>query len=490
MQIENLTQIIDSFERSTVVVVGDIMLDEYFWGDVERISPEAPVPVLNITSIENMLGGAGNVAKNLLNLGCTVMMLGVIGDDDTGEVIIKEAAKLGLDPLGIQCEERRLSSRKTRLFSKAHNQQIMRFDQESKHLIGEKTEQRLLAYIANKIGMIDGIIIADYLKGCITPTLAQAVIRLGNQHHIPVIVDPKGNDKNKYRQATALTPNIGEAEKLTGESLSSPEQLLNTGFTLQSDLQLTSLLLTRGAQGISLFSADQHMHIPAQARQVYDVSGAGDTVVAVFTLAVIAGATHYTAACLANLAAGIVVGKVGTATVSKQELLQAMHQGDSGKILAMTELQQIVTAAKLHGKKVVFTNGCFDLLHIGHVEYLRKAKTLGDLLVIGLNSDQSVKRLKGETRPIVPQQERAAILAALDIIDYITVFDEDTPYALIAALKPDVLVKGADYTPDQIVGRDLVESNGGELRLIEFVNGKSTSALINKIQSLPSTYAN
>lgn len=490
MQTENFNQLVESFASGNVLVVGDIMLDEYYWGDVERISPEAPVPVFNITAMEYMLGGAGNVAKNLLHLGCNVTMLGVIGDDETGDVIIQEVKKLGLDTIGILHEEARLSTRKTRLFSRAHNQQIMRFDRESKHWISEKTERNLLACLASQVEHIQGIIIADYLKGCVTSQLAQAIIELGHQYDIPIVVDPKGTDSGKYKRATVVTPNIAEAEKLSGRVFGSEEELTTTGFALQRDLELAGLLLTRGAHGISLFTADQHLHIPAQAKQVYDVSGAGDTVVAVFTLALASGASYYAAAYLANLAASIVVGKVGTATVSKQELLHAICQDDSSKIISIHALEKTIAEAKQHGQKVVFTNGCFDLLHIGHVEYLQKAKALGDLLVVGVNSDLSVKRLKGENRPIIPQNERAAILAALEIIDYVIIFDEDTPYRLISILQPDILVKGADYALEQVVGRDVVESNGGEIRLIEFVNGKSTSALINKIQSLSREHIN
>ena len=465
------------------LVIGDLMLDEYVWGKTERISPEAPVQVVDVAREDLRLGGAGNVINNLVTLGCQVHVASVLGDDDDGRRLRRMLMEKGVVADGVLLAPGRTTSRKTRIL--ASNQQMLRIDRESREPISPDQEGQLAAYVAMTAGDCQVILISDYLKGVLTEGLLQRIIALGREKGVPVVVDPKGKDYRKYRGATLLTPNRKEAQTASGITIMDETSLNMAGRKLRESLGLEALVLTRSEEGMSLFFRDgQGMHLPTEAREVYDVSGAGDTVLAVLGVGLGGGLALEEAARLSNVAAGIVVGKVGTSTVTPEEILEVvgrLHQDTDLKIKQRDALKLLLDDRRGRGKTIVFTNGCFDLLHVGHVKYLQKARQLGDLLVLGLNSDASIRRLKGPKRPLIGQEERAHILAALDCIDYVVIFDEDTPLELITALRPHILVKGGDYTPEGVVGKEIVESYGGRVELIQFVDGRSTSNIIDKI---------
>ncbi|MBP1728332.1 MAG: rfaE bifunctional protein [Deltaproteobacteria bacterium] len=465
------------------LVIGDLMLDEYLWGKAERISPEAPVQVVDVQREDIRLGGAGNVVNNLVTLGCQVAVCSVIGTDDNGALLQDVFTRLGVETTALFAEPARRTGKKTRVI--AAHQQIVRIDRESRELIAAASEEAIIAFLEREGGSFQVFVVSDYLKGVLTARVLQAVIDVGRSRGIPVVVDPKGSDYSKYRGATIITPNRKEAEQAARTPIVDEASLQSAASALLAELQLAAVLITRSEAGMSLFRADgATLHIPTVAREVFDVTGAGDTVLAVLSLGLAAGMPLEDAAALANTAAGIAVGKLGTSTVTPAEILAEVasgHKDSDNKIKNLDVLDGIVAAEKAHGRKIVFTNGCFDLLHVGHVKYLQKARSFGDILVLGLNSDASIRRLKGEKRPLICQDERAHILAALDCIDYVVIFDEDTPLNLITTLKPAVLVKGGDYTLDGVVGREIVEAAGGRVELVSFVDGKSTSNIIEKI---------
>jgi D-beta-D-heptose 7-phosphate kinase/D-beta-D-heptose 1-phosphate adenosyltransferase len=465
------------------LVVGDLMLDEYLWGKTERISPEAPVQVVDVIREELRLGGAGNVVNNLVALGAQVAVCSVIGDDRNGRSLLDDFNQRAVAVDGIFCDPARRTSRKTRVV--ASNQQIVRIDRESRDPLSPEMETQLCSWIRAHADEFGVILISDYLKGVLTPAVIDAIITTAATRGIPVLVDPKGTDFGRYRGATLLTPNRKEAEAASGIVIRDGESLEQAAGLIMAKVGLEHLLITRSEEGMSLFSrTGQAVHIPTVAREVFDVSGAGDTVLASLAIGVAAGLDMAEAARLANIAAGIAVGKLGTSTVSPTEIINAValtHSDSDSKIKHLDVLTAIIAAEKARGKRVVFTNGCFDLLHAGHVKYLQKARSLGDLLVLGLNSDASVRRLKGDKRPLIGEEERAHILAALDSIDYVVLFDEDTPLELITALKPHILAKGGDYTADGVVGKDVVEAYGGRVELVTFVDGKSTTNIIERI---------
>jgi len=474
------------FEKAASVralVIGDLMLDEYLWGRAERISPEAPVQVVEVTREDLRLGGAGNVVHNLVALGCQVAVCSVIGCDENGALLRRAFEEKGVVLDGLFDDPERRTSKKTRVI--AANQQIVRIDRETKSAIGAGMEQGMLDYLASGLADVDVIVVSDYLKGVLTPAVLSAVCRRGRALGIPVVVDPKGGDYGKYRGATLLTPNRKEAEIASGVAITDLESLERAAQGLLGSLELDALLITRSEAGMSLFPAKGEMvHIPTVAREVFDVTGAGDTVISVLSLGLACGLSMPDSAWIANVAAGIAVGKLGTSTVAPEEIVAEVGHGlkdSDSKIKNLDVLTHVIAKERSRGRKVVFTNGCFDLLHVGHVKYLQKARELGDLLVVGLNTDASVRRLKGEKRPLIEESERAHILAALDCIDFVVLFDEDTPLRVIEALAPAILVKGGDYNVEQVVGREVVEKNGGRVELIQFVDGKSTSLIIEKI---------
>jgi len=465
------------------LVIGDLMLDEYLWGRAERISPEAPVQVVDVVSEDLRLGGAGNVVNNLVALGCRVSVCSVIGADDNGTLLCHVFSGMGVDTAAVFEDPSRRTGKKTRVI--AAHQQIVRIDRESREEISSRFEERIIEYLEREGASFQVFVISDYLKGLLTARVLQAVIGTGKRLGIPVVIDPKGDDYAKYRGGTIITPNRKEAEQASRTAITDEASLNTAAEKLLAELDLAALLITRSEAGMSLFHADrQPLHIPTVAREVFDVTGAGDTVLAVLSLGLAAGIDYGDAARLANVAAGIVVGKLGTSTVSPAEIMAEVrrgHKDSDTKIRNLDVLAGLVEAEKRSGKRIVFTNGCFDLLHVGHVKYLQKARSFGDLLILGLNSDSSIRRLKGEKRPLIGEDERAHILAALDCIDYVLIFEEDTPLRVISALRPDVLVKGGDYTLDGVVGRELVESYGGRVELVSFVDGKSTTNIIEKV---------
>jgi len=465
------------------LVVGDLMLDEYLWGKAERISPEAPVQVVDVLREELRLGGAGNVVNNLAALGAQVSACSVVGDDPDGWSLLKEFSRRNVATDAIFPDPSRRTSRKTRVV--AANQQIVRIDRESRETLTQDFEKKVCDWITVHLCEYQVVVLSDYNKGVLTPAVIAATVAAAEKAGIPVLVDPKGTDYRRYSGATLLTPNRKEAEAASGIAIHDDASLIRAAAVIMDAVGLQHLLITRSEKGMSLFSKDGSVvHIPTVAREVFDVSGAGDTVLATLAVGIASGCGMVDAARLANVAAGIAVGKLGTSVVSPQEIIDVValsHHDSDTKIKRRDVLTLLIAAEKARGKRVVFTNGCFDLLHAGHVKYLQKARSLGDLLVLGLNSDASVRRLKGPKRPLIGEDERAHLLAALDCIDYVTLFDEDTPLQLITALKPHILAKGGDYSLEGVVGRDVVESYGGRVELVSFVDGKSTTNIIDKI---------
>ena len=465
------------------LVIGDLMLDEYLWGKAERISPEAPVQVVDVVREELRLGGAGNVANNLASLGAQVTVCSVIGEDDNGRALLECFGQKGLAGDALFSDPTRRTSRKTRVV--AAHQQIVRIDRETREALSPEMEDRVCDWITEHAGRFGVVLLSDYLKGVLTPRVIETVVAAVKCGQVPVLADPKGIDYSRYHGASILTPNRKEAEAASGVAIRDLDSLNRAATVIMETAGLAHLLITRSEEGMSLFSRDaEPLHIPTVAREVFDVSGAGDTVLASLAIGMAAGLGMAEAARLANIAAGIAVGKLGTSTVSPQEIVNAVamtHSDSDSKIKNRDVLAALVATEKGRGKQVVFTNGCFDLLHAGHVKYLQKARRLGDLLILGLNSDASVRRLKGDKRPLISEEERAHILAALDCIDYVVLFDEDTPLELITLLRPHILAKGGDYTPDAVVGKELVESYGGRVELVTFVDGKSTTNIIKRV---------
>lgn len=462
------------FNNSSVLVIGDIMLDRYWYGETGRISPEAPVPVVNVNNTEDRAGGAGNVALNIAILGCEVTLCGITGDDEAAQSLEEI-----LQHQQVSCyfEKRTHQQTITKLRVMSRSQQLLRADFEKDFSLSNGLD---IERIRKLIEQHDVVVLSDYGKGTLADPqpIIQAALVAGK----PVIVDPKGSDFTKYRQATLITPNQSEFEAIAGKP-DSEESFLELAKKTRKSLSIDSLLVTRSEKGMALFSANQEPYLqPTQAREVYDVTGAGDTVVATLAGSMAAGTTLQEAVQVANLAAGVVVGKLGTATVTTQELSYAMLQQQPLERGVLTELQiiQLIRQAKASGEKIVMTNGCFDILHSGHVSYLKQAAELGDRLIVAVNSDESVKRLKGPTRPINPSEQRMTVLAELASVDWVVEFTEDTPLRLIEALAPDILVKGGDYKVEEIAGSDSVIANGGEVIILDFIDGVSTTKIIDK----------
>jgi D-beta-D-heptose 7-phosphate kinase/D-beta-D-heptose 1-phosphate adenosyltransferase len=471
-------------QRRSALVIGDLMLDRYLIGEVERISPEAPVPVVLLKSQNERAGGAANVAANLALLGIDTVMAGVIGKDAEGTSLSGMLHSLNISSSAVLQSGERPTVTKTRILG--GHQQMMRLDQESRLTFSADETRALLDLIDRALAQKpDVVILSDYAKGVLSDTVCRRVIDHAVKLGIPVLVDPKGRDYSKYRGATALTPNKKETAEACGVSASDTTLLLENAAKLRDRLGLQFLAVTRGEDGISLLENEQTMHIPAAARQVFDVSGAGDTVIATLAAGLVHGMDHKQALQLANIAAGIVVGKVGTVPVTREELLtELISQGSFEQADKICELDTLIARIKLwksQGQRIVFTNGCFDLLHAGHVTYLEAARKTGDKLILGLNTDRSVSALKGPSRPVIQEADRARVLAALEAVDAVILFDEETPLTLINAIRPDVIVKGSDYSEDQVVGGAEVKSWGGKVALIDVVPGRSTSRIIDKL---------
>jgi D-beta-D-heptose 7-phosphate kinase/D-beta-D-heptose 1-phosphate adenosyltransferase len=470
-----VTVTIPNFVGLNVVVAGDVMLDEYWFGDTGRISPEAPVPVVHVGEAEERPGGAANVALNLASLGVGTRLLGVVGDDERGrrlETLLTER--------GIVCGFHRAPDLPTihKLRVLARSQQLIRLDAERPLA---PAAANMSAGLPDILKGADALVLSDYGKGTLTDVAG--LIAAARAAGVPCLVDPKGRDFSGYRGATLVTPNFAEFEAVVGP-VADEADLAAKAAQLRTELALGGLLITRGERGMTLISDADPVTWPAEARQVFDVTGAGDTVIAVLGAGLAAGLSFAAAAQLANLAAGLVVRKIGAAAVTVSELKLALHQRGTGGRGAVSEevLAAYVAEAKQRGERIVMTNGCFDILHAGHVAYLEEAKTLGDRLLVAVNDDPSVARLKGKQRPITPLADRLAVLAGLAAVDWVVPFSEDTPARLIETLLPDVLVKGGDYRPDEIAGAAAVQDHGGQVRVLGFREGRSTSTLIQRIR--------
>ncbi|EAR62857.1 bifunctional D-glycero-beta-D-manno-heptose-7-phosphate kinase/D-glycero-beta-D-manno-heptose 1-phosphate adenylyltransferase HldE [Neptuniibacter caesariensis] len=465
------------FDQAQVLVVGDLMLDRYWHGPTSRISPEAPVPVVKVEQHEDRPGGAANVALNITALGSGVSLVGLVGDDEAGQALEKQ-----LSSARVNCEFSLTKAEPTitKLRVISRHQQLIRLDFEEP--FSNDYGDQIAASVTPLLDNVGVLVLSDYGKGTLSD--CQALIEQAKEHKVPVLVDPKGTDFSRYQGATLLTPNLSEFEAVVGPC-GSEEELISKGKALLEELQLEALLVTRSEQGMTLIQATQNeLHFPARAREVFDVTGAGDTVISTLASALAAGESLPNAVALSNIAASIVVGKLGTAAISAPELRREVNKEQGAEQGVVTEEQLLIALAdaRAAGESIVFTNGCFDILHAGHVGYLQQAKAQGDRLVLAINSDESVSRLKGPGRPINPVERRMAVLSGLEAVDWVLYFKEDTPERLLEQVRPDVLVKGGDYGIEGVVGGEFVRSYGGEVRVLSFLDNCSTTAIVEKIQ--------
>ena len=473
-----MERILQNEKKPNILVIGDLMVDHYLWGTCDRISPEAPVQIIDIQNETKVLGGAGNVISNLLSLGAEVGVLSVVGDDSVAEEV-----KYLIDATDAKSflilQKGRKTSKKSRIM--ASKSQVVRYDHESKNNISFESTDKVYAKLQQIVNGYDLILLSDYGKGVLTNDLTQRIIKIATLNNKKVIVDPKGKSYAKYAGAYFLTPNKKEAEVATGIKIDSEDSLRDALKELQKIASLEMSVITLSEDGIAVLKDKEVTVKPTVAKEVFDVTGAGDTVLASLGYALAMTEDIFAALEFANLAAGVVVGKLGSATVTLDEIEDykaTLHKSSIDlHIKTVKEIKKVAKRLRKQNKKIIFTNGCFDILHKGHVSYLNNAKALGDILIVGLNSDDSVKRLKGENRPINNHDDRAYILSALECVDYVVIFDEDTPYELIERVKPDILVKGADYEGKEVVGSDIAK----ETVLIDFVEGKSTTSTIEKI---------
>ncbi|MGB0360146.1 MAG: bifunctional D-glycero-beta-D-manno-heptose-7-phosphate kinase/D-glycero-beta-D-manno-heptose 1-phosphate adenylyltransferase HldE [Endozoicomonas sp.] len=468
---------IPRFDQARVLVIGDIMLDRYWHGSTSRISPEAPVPVVKVGQVEDCPGGAGNVALNIASLGAPAWVIGATGEDEAANSLQSR-----LEATGIFCDFVRIPGVPTitKLRVMSQHQQLIRLDHEEvfKGLNPDIIESKAAALLDN----IGAVILSDYNKGTLQG--CQQLIRLARSKNIPVLVDPKGTNFEQYRGATLITPNLKEFETVVGHC-TTEQELVSKGQQLLKDLKLEALLITRSEHGMTLIRDNMpEIHYPARAIEVFDVTGAGDTVISVLAAALSSGCEMPQAAGLANMAAGIVVGKLGTASISMPELRREVNRelGAERGAVTLEQLKTAVADARAHGEKIVLTNGCFDILHAGHVGYLEQARQQGDRLILALNGDDSITRLKGEGRPINPIERRMKVMAALESVDWVVSFNEDTPENLIRAIQPDILVKGGDYSLGEVVGAPIVHEYGGEVKVLAFLENCSTTAIVEKIR--------
>ena len=466
-----------AFDRASVLVVGDVILYRYWYGPTSRISPEAPVPVVKVDAIEERPGGAANVAMNIAALGAASQLIGLTGEDDAARVLSET-----LKNVNVRCDFVAVKTHPTitKLRVLSRNQQLLRLDFEEgfEQVDPEPIHQRLRQSLA----AAGALVLSDYAKGALSSV--QTMIRLAREANVPVLIDPKGTDFERYRGATLLTPNLSEFEAVVGKC-KNEEEIVSRGMQLVADYELSALLVTRSENGMTLLQPGKApLHLPTQAQEVFDVTGAGDTVIGVLAATLAAGDSLEEACFMANAAAGVVVGKLGTSTVSPVELENAIHaRPDEGfGIMNEAQLKVAVEQARKRGEKVVMTNGVFDILHAGHVSYLANARKLGDRLIVAVNSDASTKRLKGDSRPVNPLVNRMIVLGALEAVDWVVAFEEDTPQRLIAGVLPDLLVKGGDYKPEDIAGSKEVWANGGDVRVLNFEDGISTTNIIKTIR--------
>tara|TARA_B110000008_G_C16971386_1_gene564054 strand:+ start:1492 stop:2916 length:1425 start_codon:yes stop_codon:yes gene_type:complete len=464
-----------------ILVIGDLMIDQYLWGSCDRISPEAPVQVITINNENMVLGGAGNVINNLHSLQAIVDVISVIGECEASKKLNILLSKINVHTKYLVTQKDRITSKKSRIISA--QQQVLRYDRESIVEISEKSQEAIIKIFEKIVNNYDAILLSDYGKGVLTSNLTQELISIANKNYKKILVDPKGLNFSKYKGAYLLTPNKKEASEATNINIKDKNSLTEALINLKEQCNLEISLITLSDEGVAIFDDELRIH-PTLAREVYDVTGAGDTVLASLGFALSCNKDIDEAVQFANLASGVVVGKIGSATVTLDEIIEyessLKKSSSEAFIKTSTEISSIVKSLKNKGRKIVFTNGCFDILHVGHIKYLEATKNLGDILIIGLNSDKSVRRIKGNNRPINNQNDRAYILASLEIIDYVVIFDEDTPIDLIKIIHPDILTKGGDYKNKKVIGENFAK----ELKIIDFFDGKSTTKTIKKIQSL------
>jgi D-beta-D-heptose 7-phosphate kinase/D-beta-D-heptose 1-phosphate adenosyltransferase len=474
-----LANLVKNLPQKHILVVGDMMLDRYVRGNVNRISPEAPIQILNVEHEEARPGGAANVANNLRELGARVTIVGQVGDDKPAHTLIELLKQRGITPVVVETKHKPTST-KTRII--AHNQQMLRVDEEKTDPLCKKEEKELITKIKAIINDIDCVVVSDYNKGTLTQWVCRGLVSNIKKHRKLTIVGLKSRDYGKYKNVDGVSLNRGELNLISNTA-----DIKNGATRIIKELGLKFLVVTLGEKGLNVFTKDKKVYVPATARQVYDVTGAGDTVLAVYSYCMSCNIGVDDSARIANTAAGIVVGRLGTATVSRSEIVSSIlgYLPVFGqKIIDRKDIPLLVKKLKEEGKRIVFTNGCFDLLHLGHVRLLQFAKSRGDILIVGLNSDSSVKKLKGQNRPIINQQDRERFLAALESVDYVVVFSEETPLNLIRKIRPDVLVKGADWLGKKIVGREFVERYGGRVEVAPYIEGYSSSGLIERIKEL------
>ena len=471
-------------KKPRLLLVGDLILDHYVSGEVRRISPEAPIPVLEVKGEEYKLGGVGNVAANVVAMGGHAIVAGVVGDDANGKVLREKLRAMGIDDACVAVDRGRPTTIKTRHVSQVH--QMLRVDRENRAPVSGKVLQEVQRKLVRTLPEADLVVLSDYAKGALAAPLIESTIREARKRKLRVLVDPKGSDFHRYRGASLVTPNRAEAEAASGIEIDEEIDLARAGKKLIREFDLEAAVITLGKEGIFYVTREgEELHIPTEARAVFDVTGAGDTVIAHLGLFLAQGASLDEAVRLANIAAGVVVGKFGTGTVTREELLGHLEGGDrgQGKILDSENIVRVLAGLRREERRIVFTNGCFDLLHAGHVDYLQKARSYGDCLIVGVNDDASVRRLKGSGRPLQPLGQRMLILAGLQAVSYVVPFSSDTPNELIRQVTPHVLVKGEDWKGRGVAGQDWVESHGGLVVLAKFLPGCSTSGLIQKVVS-------
>ncbi len=478
----------ERYQDKKILVVGDAMLDRYIFGDVSRISPEAPIPVFKEKGEERMSpGGAANVAVNLSAIGIKTSLCAVVGNDSDGKELRRLLGENRVDVSNIYEDRNRVTTRKLRYMG-PNNQQMLRVDSENDTAISLSDCESLLLLLSGKIEQFDLILMSDYAKGMLDVNLTQGLIKIANDRGIPVFVDVKGKSPIKYKGATLLKPNRVELRDITGMSVDTKEEVLSAALSLCRSAKCRYVLATLGADGMMLVDENGLIScIKSVANEIYDVTGAGDTSVAYLAAEYVVGKDFETAMMISNVAAGIQVSRVGTCVIDPNDVFDVIRKMKNDKDNALTDEERVLSEIERYkslGKKIVFTNGCFDILHVGHVTYLKQARKLGDVLVIGINDDDSVKRLKGTGRPVNRLEDRIEMLMALQSVDYVLPFGEDTPIDLIKKINPDILVKGGDYNEDDIVGADFVRSNGGEVKALPFVNGKSTTETIKRIQKM------
>ena len=467
--------------KPKILVLGDLIVDHYLWGSCERVSPEAPVQVVDIKSESTVLGGAGNVINNLNSLGAEVDVISVIGKCKASKELKELLFNININTNYLIIEEARLTSKKSRII--AAHQQVVRYDHEITYEIKKKSQIAIIKCYEDIISKYDVVLLSDYGKGVLTFELTQSLINIAKKHDIKILVDPKGLNYSKYKGAFLLTPNKKEASEATNIKIKDSDSLTKAIIALKEQCDLKYSLITLSEEGVAIYDKNLKIH-PTAAKEVFDVTGAGDTILASLGFALACGKNIDESVQFANLASGVVVGKIGSATASLNEINEydsnLNNSNCNDYIKSWESISEIIKNLKNKNKKIIFTNGCFDIIHIGHLKYLEKAKRFGDILILGLNSDDSIHKIKGKNRPINNQSDRAYILASMSVVDYVVIFDEDTPYELIKLIKPDVLVKGGDYKGKNVVGKDIAK----ETKLVEFFKDKSTTKIIKRIKQL------